>query len=42
MVNLRRRFRSLVEFRTTRADVLFFMLMIGSMLGLLAWDVATR
>jgi cobalt/nickel transport system permease protein len=35
-------FRSLVEFRTSRADVLFFLLLSGSMLGLLAWDIATR
>jgi cobalt/nickel transport system permease protein len=35
-------FRSLVEFRTTLADVRFFALMTGCMLGLLAWDIATR
>lgn len=35
-------FRSLVEFRTTPADVLLFVLLAGSAAGLLAWDIATR
>ena len=35
-------FRSLVEFRTTPADVLLFILLAGSAAGLLAWDIATR
>jgi cobalt/nickel transport system permease protein len=35
-------FRSLVEFRTTVADVLLFVLLAGSSLGLLAWDIVTR
>jgi cobalt/nickel transport system permease protein len=36
------RFRSLAEFRTTRADVLAFVLILGSAAGLLLWDLLQR
>jgi len=36
------RFRSLAEFRTTTADLSFFLVLVGAVAGLLLWEVLQR